>query len=599
MKSLPSLSQIMSSTNKLPYGFSTRMVNPETKYNANSGPVQPLRIGLISDFNVQNLVALLQKDGGQSGVNVTLAPFGQAMSLLLDAKADFWSVPHDAIIIWTEPDRAAPEFNRVLFFEEFSLDLLLDEVDSFAALVNTIPETIRTVIVPSWIAPQAERGWGPLELTNQVGITNSLMRMNLRLADAFKGNRRVVMLDAQRWLTAAGTGGFSPKLWYLSKTPFHQTVFKEASADMLAVFSGVQGRSKKVLILDLDDTLWGGIVGEVGWEKVRLGGHDPIGEAFVDFQRSLKRLVNRGVLLAIASKNEETVALEAIRRHPEMFLKLEDFAAWKINWRDKAENIAELMLELNLGLDSAVFLDDSAFERGSIREMLPQVFVPDMPADPIQYPSFLGKLRCFDTPFVSREDRTRTTLYREDRLRTSLRTDAQSLGEWLERLELRVEAELLTDGNLERAAQLFNKTNQMNLSTRRLTASELLAWSYAEGHRLWTFRVTDKFGDYGLCGIASLVHEGFRVRLLDFLLSCRVLGRGVEETMICAVAHHARSLGCEELYAEFVPSLKNQPCEKWFQNQPNFQRHENVFQLSLLDAMGCPRHVSASFGCDQ
>jgi FkbH-like protein len=399
------------------------------------------------------------------------------------------------------------------------------------------------------------------------------------------------LLDTQRWLSAAGKAAFNPKLWYMSKTPFHSSVFQEASLDILAAINGIHGRNKKVVVLDLDDTLWGGIVGDVGWERLRLGGHDPIGEAFVDFQRNLKRLVNRGILLAIASKNEEVVALEAIRRHPEMVLKPEDFAAWKINWQDKAENIVELLDSLNLGLDSAVFLDDSPFERARVREGLPQVLVPELPADPTQYASFLCNLRCFDNPIISKEDRTRTKMYVADRRRVALKGEVKSLGEWLDMLELSVIAEPLSDGNLERAAQLINKTNQINLSTRRLAPADLFAWAKAEGHTLWTFRVSDKFGDYGLCGISSLVQQGSKGRLLDFVLSCRVMGRGVEESMLCTVVHHARSLGCQELYAEFIPSQKNQPCEKWFQNQANFLREGNIFKISLLHSFDFPRHV--------
>jgi FkbH-like protein len=482
---------------------------------------------------------------------------------------------------------------RVLtgLFEKFSIDELLAKVDMFSAQVKGISETIRTIILPTWVTPGVNRGLGSLDLANNVGIANVLMRMNLRLADNFEQDRRVILLNTQQWLSMEGPTAYNPKLWYMSKTPFHNTVFQEASKDILAAINGVRGRNKKVVILDLDNTLWGGIVGDVGWEKLRLGGHDPIGEAFVDFQRNLKRLINRGILLAIVSKNEESLAWEAIKNHPEMVLKPEDFSAWKINWNDKAANIVELIASLNLGLESAVFLDDSPYERARVREALPQVFVPELPPDPMQYSSFLCNLRCFDNPFISKEDRSRTKMYAAERKRTALKTEVSSLGQWLEMLELSVIAEPLKVENLERTAQLFNKTNQMNLSTRRLTSAELLGWAEAEEHSLWTFRVSDKFGDYGLCGISSFVHQGSRARLLDFLLSCRVMGRGVEESMLCTVGQQAKTLGCHELYAEFIPTPKNKPCERWLQNQKNFEREGNIFQLSLLHSLEFPRHV--------
>jgi FkbH-like protein len=550
-----------------------------------------LTIGLLSDFNAQNLAVLLQREAQPLRLVCRQAPYGQTVSILLDTKSEFWTLPYDALIIWTLPGHAVPSFNRAASFEEFSVDELIAEVDVFSAQIQGISASIPTIFIPSWVAPGVDRGVGPLDLTNNVGVANALMRMNLSLADNFERDRRAILLDTQRWLSAAGATAYNPKLWYMSKTPFHKTVFEEASKDILAALSGVRGRNKKVVVLDLDDTLWGGIVGDVGWEKLRLGGHDPIGEAFVDFQKKLKRLVNRGILLAIVSKNEETVALEAIRCHPEMVLKPEDFAGWKINWQDKAANIVDLLDSLNLGLDSVVFLDDNPFERARVREALPQVLVPELPSDPMHYASFLCDLRCFDNPTISKEDRVRTSMYVADRSRVGLKAEVGSIEKWLEMLDLGVVIEPLTDANLERAAQLFNKTNQMNLSTRRLTATELSAWAKAEGHRLWTFRVSDKFGDYGLCGIASFVQEDSKGRFLDFVLSCRVMGRGVEESMLCTVIHHAKSLGCQELYAEFIPTAKNVPCERWFQNQPNVSREGNVFQFSLLHLPDFPRHV--------
>jgi FkbH-like protein len=292
-------------------------------------------------------------------------------------------------------------------------------------------------------------------------------------------------------------------------------------------------------------------------------------------------------LLAIASKNEEATALEAIRRHPEMVLKLEDFAIWKINWRDKAVSIADIMSSLNLGMESAVFLDDSAFERARVKEALPQVLVPELPADPMQYPSFLRSLRCFDSPMISKEDRTRTKMYVADRRRSELKTEATSIGEWLETLGLSVTVEPLKHGNLDRTAQLFNKTNQMNLSTRRLTAAELVAWAETDNHGLWTFRVSDRFGEYGLCGISSLVCQGTKGWMRDFLLSCRVMGRGVEEAMLSVVAQRAKTFGCAELYAELIPSAKNGPCERWLNNNPNLIRDGNIFRLSLEKSIEC------------
>lgn len=553
-----------------------------------------ISISLLSDFNVHNLEVLLKKTARGYNLNCVSGPFGQTLSLLLDEKADLWSAPHDVLLLWTTPERVIPSFRKVLSFDDYSLDDLLTEVDSFAELLKHVPQSVGKILVPTWVVPSIERGWGPMDLT-RTGVAGALMRMNVRLSDALEDNRRVLLLDSQRWITAAGSGAYSPNLWYLSKTPFHSKVFEEASSDLLAIIDGICGSAKKVMIVDLDNTVWGGIVGEVGWQKLRLGGHDPIGEAFVDFQKGLKRLMRRGVVLAIASKNEESRALEAISQHPEMILKIDDFVAWRIDWNDKAQNIVELLSELNLGLDSAVFLDDSPVERARVGGALPQVLVPEMPTSPLQFPAFLSGLRCFDQSCISFEDRSRTKMYVADRERTKLKNQIASVQEWLGELNLGIAVEPLNERNLDRAAQLFNKTNQMNLSTRRLSAPELFAWARAEGHTAWIFRVSDRFGDYGLCGISSLAQSGSTGQLVDFLLSCRVVGRGVEDAMLATVVRYARDLGCESVWAQYAPSPRNEPCRRWFEQRAGAESAASRFVFPTTGAVQVPQYINMDY----
>lgn len=550
-----------------------------------------LRIGLLSHFNTLNLAACLEKVSDPARLKSVQAPAGEPGAVLLDPSAEFWS-GLDAVVVWTLPQFAVPTFQEALRHQEFSVEDLLTDVDEFAAMLARVPGSVRNILVPSWVSPDPGRGLGPLDLMSDTGATNALMRMNLRLADCCRGERRITLLDSQRWLQAAGPSAYHARLWYMSKTPFHNRVFQEAAHDIASTLDGIYGRSRKVVILDLDNTLWGGVVGDDGVDRLRLGGHDAAGEAFVDFQRALLRLTGRGVLLAIVSKNEEAVALDALRTHPEMVLRPKDFAAWRINWDDKAANVVALMKELNLGLDSAVFLDDSPFERARVKEALPQVLVPELPADPMLYPAFLGGLRCFDNPYVSDEDRGRSAMYVAERERSAAKANVGSLDDWLSMLDLRVIPEPLNEANLERATQLLNKTNQMNLSTRRLTAAELLAWSRGAGRTFWTFRVSDRFGDYGLCGLSSVVHEGERGRLLDFVLSCRVMGRGVEDAMLQTMAKHAGEAGCSELFGELIPTAKNQPCETWLAAHPALTREGHTFRL-LIQGSGAAVHDAA------
>jgi FkbH-like protein len=431
-----------------------------------------------------------------------------------------------------------------------------------------------------------------LDMKMNVGIANILMQMNLILADKFADYSNIILLDSQKWISTTAKYAFNPRLWYRGKVAFGNDVYKEAVKDIKSALNGLTGQSKKIIILDLDDTLWGGIVGDVGWENLLLGGHSPIGEAYVDFQLALKSLSNRGILLAIVSKNDESVALEAINNHPEMVLRLEDFAGWRINWQDKAQNIVDLVSELNLGLQSVVFIDDNPREQERVRESLTEVLVPEWPEDSMLYRNTLLNLRCFDTPFISKEDTDRTIMYLSEKQRKDLKNKVASLDEWLKNLEIKINIEVLHEKNLLRASQLFNKTNQMNLSTRRMTDSELASWAIKDGNKLWTFSVSDKFGDSGLTGIISLEIRNRTGQIIDFILSCRVIGRKVEETMLFTVIEYARKLGLKEVVAEYVPTPKNMPCLE-FWRKSGFEADDgiNIFTWDLKREYRIPDDV--------
>jgi FkbH-like protein len=346
------------------------------------------------------------------------------------------------------------------------------------------------------------------------------------------------------------------------------------------------------VIVDLDDVLWGGLVGETGWQTLNLGGHDHLGEAFVDFQRALKALTRRGVQIAIVSKNDESTALAAIERHPEMQLRRGDFAGWRINWGDKAQNVIDLLADLRLGPESAVFIDDSAIERARVEAAVPGVLVPDWPADPTRFVEALMSLRCFDSPLLTAEDRARTDMYAAESARRTERTTASSLDEWLESLGIGVTVESLSDGHLARAAQLFNKTNQMNLATRRLSAPELQQWATMPGHRLLTFRVADRFGDSGLTGLVGLSIDGRRARLVDFLMSCRVMGRNVEDAMLHVAIAHSRAHGANQLVAELRPTPRNGPCLEFLRRSQLRPVTDTEFVWDTADLYPRPRWVA-------
>jgi len=548
---------------------------------------------LISDFTIDNLAAYLNNDADSPQVKSNTASFGQVAQVLTDKNLDCWKDNPDFTVVWTQPERVITSFNHIINYKDVPIKKLLKEVDDYSSLLLNIRDRTRFIFVPAWVFPSYHRGFGMLEMKTGVGIANALMRMNLRLSENLDKAANIYLLNTQRWLTICGGNVFNPKLWYMGKIAFANEVFREAAKDIKSALRGISGNSRKLVILDLDETLWGGIAGEIGWENIKLGGHDPIGEAYLDFQRALKSLTNRGVLLGIVSKNEETVALEAINRHPEMILKLKDFVGWRINWQDKASNIVELARELNLGLQSVVFVDDSPVERARVREALPEVFVPEWPDDKMLYRSALLGLHCFDYPAISKEDLERNRMYLAERRRKEAKKEIGSPEEWLKSLKIEVRVKELGAAELPRAAQLLNKTNQMNLSTRRLTELELITWAKDKNHKLWVFRVRDKFGDSGLTGIISLAVNGRTGRIVDFVLSCRVIGRKIEEAMLQKAIGYAQGCGLQEVRAEYIPTAKNKPClEFWRKSGFKLNKEDRSFIWKLNSNFTLPDYIN-------
>lgn len=543
---------------------------------------------LIADTTVDGLVDALRLPSEQPALGAEVVPFGQVTQYLLQPPA---ASAADFCVVWTLPQLAVPLFASVLAHEEVDEQQLLEQVDLFTNLVQRAAVHYKAVFIPTWVVPPWSRGLG-MQDCRTGGVARALSRMNLRLMDNMAQVSSIFVFDQQRWFASAQRSPSEPKGWYLGKIAVPQAVITEAAHDIRAAMSGVQGRARKLLVLDLDDTLWGGIVGDAGWENLHLGGLDPQGESFVDFQKAIKRLKRRGVVLGIVSKNEESTALEAIRSHPEMILKEDDFVGWKINWQDKAKNIADLTSELNLGLQSVVFIDDNPVERARVREALPEVYVPEWPADKLEYCRAFGALRCFDLPSLSKEDLERTLMYAEERKRTALQEQVGSIDEWLMSLDIKVRVESLNSTNLARAAQLLNKTNQMNLTTRRLTEAELTEWANTDGHVFYTVSVSDRFGDSGLTGLLSVERTPDEAaRIVDYVLSCRVMGRKVEETMLHLAVTWAQSKGARRVVAELLETKKNKPCLGFFQRS-GFETNGNVFEWDAQKSYDLPTPIT-------
>jgi FkbH-like protein len=543
---------------------------------------------VVSDFNAELVARYLSADRSLPGCSAASAPYGQLFQVLSGGATP---AADRVALIWTRPEGAIPEFAKLLAGQKVSAQRLDDGVDSFAAMIRQFSGGCKYVFVASWVPTYDDRGLGLLNWS-QDGAAYHLARMNTRLSEALSGAADVFMLDSQRWIESSDNPR-DRKSWLLAKSPFTEKVFKAAAADVKSALRTALGMSRKLILVDLDNTMWGGVVGDDGWENLRLGGHDHLGEAFSEFQAALMTLANRGIAVGIVSKNDEAVALEAINKHPEMVIRLGDLAGWRINWKDKAHNIVELVGELNLGLQSTVFIDDNPTERGRVREALPEVLVPDWPTDPAKYAEALRRLDCFDRLSITSEDRGRTRMYVADRERRDSLTVASSIGDWLASLDVRVQANPVSADNLKRVVQLMNKTNQLNMRTRRTSEKELLQWLDGGcGRDLAAVTVSDRFGDIGLTGVISWEQVETTIEIVDYVLSCRAMGRQVEQLMVHLAVQAASRARCDTVVARFFPTAKNQPCREFWEGSGFASTEPNVFVWKTADDYPKPDFIT-------
>ncbi len=532
-----------------------------------------MRARFFSNYNLDNLRAYLDARGVFE--EITTHQLAEWMPGLGDPAN---RAEHG--YLWVSADQALPEAGRM--YAEGSLDRgrLRQELDSFLELVERAAARFDSFTLFEFAIPFLARHDDPVR--EMLAEINAIAAERLDSTAFFHLAPLVEQLGARQ--------AVSSRSWLMAKMPYGLKLLQSVGDAIAARVHAMRAGGRKLVIVDLDQTLWGGILGDDGVEGIRLGGHDALGEAYVAFQQELKRLRNRGILLAVSSKNDRVTALGAIDSHPEMVLRREDFCALEIDWTDKADHVARIISQVNIGPQSVVFLDDNPAERGRVREAHPEVLVPEMPDNPIQYCDLLRSLDGFDFSSITEEDRRRTQMIRENADRDASRGVYASLDEWLASLSLRVTIEPLGPANLARAAQLLNKTNQMNLRTRRMDEAAWLRWAEQEGHEVHTFRVADRFGDSGLTGILGLRREGEEVYVEDFVLSCRVFGKQVEEVML---AKGTRRAAGRPLVFDFLETPKNAPCRS-FLDRGYLDRNRDRYTFDAAAPFPVPAHVEVT-----
>ena len=365
---------------------------------------------------------------------------------------------------------------------------------------------------------------------------------NMKVIDYSEFTRRYPVADLFDW-----------KYYFISQMGINPKLTKDFQAWWQRKLDSISLKRKKCIVLDLDNTLWGGVLGEDGISGIKIGGDYP-GKSFTFFQKSLLQLSKAGVILTICSKNNEADVLEAWEKNPFMVLKKEHFAAYRINWTDKATNIKELADELNLGLDSFVFIDDNPTEREMIKQILPMVNVPEFPVQPYELPVFFKQLvdDYFKVYSITDEDKKKTEQYKANAARVQAEHSFTDFSTFLESLDIQITIEAANEFNIPRIAQMTQKTNQFNLTTKRYTDADVKGF-LSRGWKIWCISVADRFGDNGITGCIMINDE----EIDTFLLSCRILGKGIEKAFIKKIMALLKDSGASSVKAAYLPTAKN------------------------------------------
>ncbi len=501
-----------------------------------------------------------------------VAPFAQHTQELLDPNSALHAFNPDFLVLHFELEAflpglmdgtagGAPEEPRSAV-----RDVLAVVTPTVRAALNT---TSATVLLTNFVGPDCY-DLGIADSRAEFGQQELFARLNLELVREFRGEPRVQLVDLCRLTAYFGRArARDRRLYYVAKVPWHESFLPVLADELVRHIGAAMGRIRKCLVVDLDNTLWGGVLGEDGPGSIRVGPGDPVAEAHLDLQRRILALKKRGILLAVCSKNNPAEVDEVFRARADMPLRREDFVCMQVGWEMKHHGLRQIAAQLNIGTDSLVFLDDNPAEIELVRQLLPEVECVLLPADPAARPGCLDRVHGLDRTVVTSEDLVKTRQYHDNAARDSARREFPSVQRYLESLQTRVTVQRVSPATLARAQQLFAKTNQFNLTTRRYSLGDLEQLAAQASSCVLIIRARDRFGDLGWIGALVLRGlQGPEAHIENFVLSCRAMGREIETALV----NHAKRLcfgdpACESLTAQYLPSPKNMPVRELYERQ--------------------------------
>jgi len=532
-----------------------------------------IKVAILSSFTINGLEEALRVKCAESDITCAtyVCGYGQYNQDILDQSSKLYEFSPDIAFMIIDTRSVL----STLFYTPYTIPAndrrtYIDKrVADFVNLVKTFKNRTGSKLVLTNCSIPTYSPYGICEVRTEYGLKEMVYDFNARLSDAFRSDPQVFLFDFNSFVAKYGEiNVLDYRQFLVGDIKVSLSYIPHLAEELMGYVKANLGVNRKCIVLDLDNTLWGGIIGEDGFDRIDLSLKPP-GMAFMEFQRVLLALYQRGVILAINSRNNEDEALRAIRDHPFMVLREEHFATMKINWSDKISNMKEIAQELNIGLDSIVYFDDDPINRELMSKAIPQIKTIDLPDDPSLYASTLMQINDFNTLVMTNEDRKRGEMYREEHKRTELKRSSSNLEDFLKQLEIRVTMKKANNFTIPRIAQLTLKTNQFNLTTRRYQEEDVEALAQDHTKLIGCAQTQDKFGDNGITGvyIVNKNHVDKEWFIDTFLLSCRVMGRGIEDAMMGYILSKAKEEGVIKVKAEFIPTKKNKPCEQLL---PNF-----------------------------
>ena len=521
-----------------------------------------IKLALVGDTATQFLATAIKGIGAERGYQTELfeAEYNQVERQFLDPSSELYQFDADFIVVFQSTHKFGEKHSLLTTDQQ---ETLAEERLSFVASLCENPSLANKKIIYLVYPEIEDTVFGSYATQVSSSLTYQVRKLNMGLMDLSQQYANLFICDIASLQNKMGRDiMFAPNVYVSTEMVLSIDALPYVASRVMDIVCAIKGQFKKCLILDLDNTVWGGVIGDDGLEGIQLGHGLGIGKAFTEFQMWVKKLKQRGIIICVASKNNEETAKEPFEKHPDMVLKLEDIAVFQANWETKVDNIRTIQHILNIGFDSMVFLDDNPFERNIVRENIPGITVPELPEDPGEYLEYLYSLNLFETASYSQADKDRTKQYQVEAKRVSLQKTFSNETDFLKSLDMVSAVSGFTKFNTPRVAQLSQRSNQFNLRTVRYTEADIEALAADKDTIDLSFTLEDKFGDNGLIAVIIMKRQDEETLFVDtWLMSCRVLKRGMENFTLNTMVTYAKQRGFKRIIGEYLPTAKNKMVE--------------------------------------